>query len=250
MGTWGSGILDDDTARDVYDRYLEAHRTGKNGDAIVRALCKEFARVVSDPDEGPVFWLAVAQAQWDSSAVTTDVRERVEEILAKGLGLSRWADEGAAQLKARQAAVSRFARKIRTPRKRITRPAPEPAAVPFEVGDCLAIELADGRFGAGVITKHLAGTSPSDIVSIVAYHEDEPPAAGRFNPPSWIPVTETPELTILKYQLYADGYRRHRNRYRVVCRIELGVVPPPLTLRLGNWGNFWTDLGERLDASR
>jgi hypothetical protein len=246
VGTWGSGILDDDTARDVYDRYLEAHRTGKSDDGIVSALLEEFAHVVSDPDEGPVFWLAVAQAQWDASAVTTDVRERVDEILAKGLGLGRWSDEGPAQLKARKAALSRFARKIKTTRKRIARPATEPAAVPFEVGDCLAIELADGRFGAGVITKYLAGTSPSHIVSIVAFHEDDPPPAEHFNPPSWIRVTEAPELTILKYQLYADGYRRSRSRYRVVCRIDVNAVPPPLTLRLGNWGNFWSDLGEQL----
>lgn len=42
MGTWGSGILDDDFARDVYDRYMDAHGEGVNPESIVGMLLKDF----------------------------------------------------------------------------------------------------------------------------------------------------------------------------------------------------------------
>ena len=83
MGTWGFGILDDDVARDVYDQYVDAHAAGQQADAIVRTLNASFAHVIADPDEGPLFWLAVAQAQWECSGVTPEVRKHVEEIVAR-----------------------------------------------------------------------------------------------------------------------------------------------------------------------
>ena len=34
MGTWDIGILDDDFARDVYDRYTDKERAGQPADAM------------------------------------------------------------------------------------------------------------------------------------------------------------------------------------------------------------------------
>jgi hypothetical protein len=246
MGTWGFGVLDDDFARDVYDEYVEACAGGKSGKAIVQALRKKFGTTVSDPDEGPVFWLAVAQAQWACASVTPDVHRRVEKIVGKGLGLARWEEAGRAELARRRKALARFVEKIQTPRRGKPRLPAKTAPVPFAVGDCLAIDVGSGEFAAAVITRHLPGRSASHILSIVDFLKTEPPAPQVFAPPSWVTITTAPELTILKYQAYADGYRRHQAKYRVVDRLELGEVPPPLTMRLCNWGNMWKDLGERL----
>jgi len=248
MGTWGAGILDDDFARDVYDRYVQEHGTGADGEAIVRTLAAEFAGSVADPDEGPLFWLAIAQAQWECSRVAPAVQAHVDEIVDRGLGLERWTEAGPRPLAQRQAALARFVAKLRKPR---SRPAPKTrpgaAAVPFTVGDCLGIDLGDGLHGAGVITKFSPGASSSHILSIVNYKRATPPAASLFDPPSWLQVTSTPEITIVKYCVYATGYRRHRARYTVVCHVALGEVPPPLTLGIANWGNVWTDIGRRVD---
>ena len=246
MGTWGSGILDDDVARDVHDRYLEAHAAGEPDDSIVEALRGEFAGVVSDPDEGPIFWLAVAHAQWDCSSVSPEVRERVEQIVAEGLGLARWAEAGRAQLARRKAALSRFLKNIGTPPTRAATRAARTLGIPFQVGDCLAIDLGNGQFAAAVVTKYLPGASASHILSVLDYLETAPPGRDVFSAPSWLRVTDPPNLTIVKYSVYADGYQRHKARYKVVCRIDLDEVPPPLTLGLGNWGNVWRDLSKRL----
>ena len=246
MGTWGTGILDDDFARDVYDQYIDACGKGQSGTAIIKALRKEFARSIADPDEGPLFWLAVAHAQWDCSSVTPDVRKHVEDIVAKGLGLARWEDEGRTELAQRKSALSRFLAKIQKLRRGKPRRPAVPAAIPFAVGDCLAIDIGDGEFGAAVVTKHFPGSSSSHILSVVDFRETSPPGVELFRRPSWLTVTQTPEQTIVKYQVYADGYRRHQARYQMLDRIDLADVPPPLTLRLANWGNVWKDLGDRL----
>ena len=246
MGTWGSGILDDDFARDVYDQYVDACGAGKPATAIIQALQKEFAKSLSDPDEGPLFWLAVAHAQWDCSSVTPEVRKRVEDIVVKGLGLARWAAEGRTPLARRKAALSRFVAKMQKPRRGKPRMPAAKAAIPFAVGDCLAIDVGEGEFAAAIVTKRLPGSSGSHIVSIVDFRETVPPGPDVFRRPSWLTVTQNPEQTIVKYQVYADGFRQHQARYRVIDRIDLADVPPPLTLRLANWGKMWRDLGERL----
>ena len=201
MGTWGTGILDDDFARDVYDRYEDASGSGQPAEAIVKALVGEFAEQIADPDEGPVFWLALARAQWDYATVDKSVSARVEEIISKGLGLARWEEAGAKELSRRKTALAKFATTIATPRKTRKRIA-RPADIPFAVGGCLAIDLGDGYFGAAVVTRHNPGRSASHILSIVDFHGHEPPVAATFNPPSWLAVTKDPTLTIVKYQLY------------------------------------------------
>jgi hypothetical protein len=245
MGTWGSGVLDDDFARDVYDHYVEAHAAGQPAGTIVQTLQRDFAGSVSDPDEGPLFWLAVAHAQWDCARVMPEVRERVDEIIAQSLGLARWAEAGPRELARRKTALVRFATKIQTPRKQPKR-RPQAIAVPFTVGDCLAIELANGQYGAAVVTKYNPGKSSSHILSVVNFSGTTPPDPDVFEDPSWLIVTASPNLTIVKYCVYSDGYRRHAAKYRVICHIDLKEVPPPLTVLIGNWGNVWQHLDKRL----
>jgi hypothetical protein len=237
MGSWGFGILDDDFARDVYDRYTDAHGAGEAPASIVQTLRNAFAASVSDPDEGPVFWLAVAQAQWECSQLTPDVGARVQELVAQGSGLARWADAGPAELARRQAALARFAKKIQTPRAGTRRRKTPATEVAFTVGDCLAIDVDEGHFAAAIVTRHEPGSSASHILSVLDFFDTSPPVADVFAAPAWLVVTPTPNLTIVKCCVYGNGFKRHGKKYRVVTHVEPAQVPQPLTLGLGNWGN-------------
>jgi hypothetical protein len=244
MGTWGTGVLDDDLARDVYDRYTDAEAAGQTAAAIVKALRAEFVSAVDDADEGPVFWLAIAQAQWDGAGIEKDIHARVDKIIARGLGLERWREAGARELARRQAALAKFAAKIKTPRK-TKRRTEKPVEVPFAVGDCLAIELGEGRFGAAVVTRFNSGPSSSHILSIVDFDDRRPPAPPEFKPPKWLHTPGDP-TTIIKYSIYASGFRKHGAKYHVVDRIPVGDVPPPLLLTIANWSSLWGHLSSRL----
>jgi hypothetical protein len=65
MGAWGTGILSDDTVRDVYSDYLDLFNRG-NAPAVIRQkLLERYKESLEDSDDGPLIWVGIAKAQWD-----------------------------------------------------------------------------------------------------------------------------------------------------------------------------------------
>jgi hypothetical protein len=64
MGAWGTALFSDDTARDVRDSYVDHVGDGLIGPEATKALLHEWSASLNDPDESPVFWLALAVTQW------------------------------------------------------------------------------------------------------------------------------------------------------------------------------------------
>jgi len=64
MGAWKAAVFSDDTACDVRDNYVDLIGDGLSGAEATKKLLREWAGSLDDPDEGPVFWLALAATQW------------------------------------------------------------------------------------------------------------------------------------------------------------------------------------------
>jgi hypothetical protein len=90
MGAWGTGIFSDDTACDVRDTYVELVGDGLSGTEATKRLLDEYSRTLDDPDEGPVFWLALAATQWKSGRLEEPVFQRALNIIDGGIDLARW----------------------------------------------------------------------------------------------------------------------------------------------------------------
>jgi hypothetical protein len=117
---------------------------------------------------------------------------------------------------------------------------------PFEIGSCIAIELEDGWFAAGIITRKEVGSAPFNILSVLNYHAQEAPSAEFFRKFKWLMVPREPGC-ILKYNLYKDGWLKARQYYSFVDTISLdGVTVPEPVMMLGNWGNMRADLAKQL----
>ena len=255
MGTWGTGILDDDLARDVYDAYLAGVKQGVPPPTIVENLRATHGGELTDAAQDAVLWLAVAHAQRDLGDVQPDVRGRVEHIVQAKIGLEPWLEAGAAEAGRRRAALTRFLASLSgtAPPKRPARRSAKAAEeiVDLEVGDCLAIELADGHVAAAIVTRDKrASTAPSHILTFVD--------AGRevldttvFDPPRWLMLApkEFPGLAV-KFEVYAEGLARHQARYRVVTRIALDTVPEPLVLKSATWATLWKVAADALTITR
>ena len=240
MGTWGAGVLEDDFARDVYDAYLQTVGGGLAPVAAVAAVRARFARELSDPEEEAVAWLALARAQREVGSVDPALVARVKAIVGQGLGLERWREAGAAPLRQRKAALARFLRDLAKPARPARPKVAAPAAVPFDVGDCLVFDCADGRVGGAVVTRRkVSPSTTSHILTAATVPAGEDPAPPHFTPPRWRTVhAERPDLAV-KFEVYDTGWARHRHRYRLVCRVDPGEVPAPLTLKLATWGTLW-----------
>lgn len=250
MGTWGTGILQDDFAQDVYDQYVDGVARGGTPDAIIDALRTAHAGELAAADVEAVFWLAVAHAQRDSASLQPDVVRRVTTIVEQGIGLEPWAEAGGGEVGRRKSVLTRFLKTLsRTsspPAAASTPAAATPAT--FAVGDCLSVQLPDGRV-AGVVVTRLNDhpSAPSHIVSVADVADPTAADARAFSPLRWhIPAPDQHPDKVVKFQVFSEGLARSRKRYRVVCRIDPGRVPEPLVMKLANWGTLWKKLPDAL----
>ncbi|MBO4374317.1 MAG: hypothetical protein J5829_04340 [Lachnospiraceae bacterium] len=75
MGTWGMGLYDDDFACDIKDDYLQGLQVGKNNTDITNEMIQEYC---NDKDlfETILFWIVLADIQWEYGRLLPDVKER------------------------------------------------------------------------------------------------------------------------------------------------------------------------------
>jgi hypothetical protein len=64
MGTWGTALYSDDLAADLRADLRECFGDGLSPSAAVDKLISEYSSSLTDSDESPVFWLAIADTGW------------------------------------------------------------------------------------------------------------------------------------------------------------------------------------------
>src|SRR6516162_2497943 len=101
MGAWGPAIFSDDTASDVRGDYRDLVGDGLTGPEATDHMLKDWRSSVDDPDDGPVFWLALAATQWTCGRLEERVKVKAIEIIDRGTDLDRWKHD-AKLLKQRQ----------------------------------------------------------------------------------------------------------------------------------------------------
>ena len=60
MASWGSKLYQDDVAEDVRDYYKHQLKRGKTNEEVTKELIEDNEDIISDEDEAPVFWFALA----------------------------------------------------------------------------------------------------------------------------------------------------------------------------------------------
>lgn len=92
MGTWGTGIFDDDVAVDVRGEYEEARETGLSPEAAARQVLETWGDQLDDMDDGPIVWIALAATQLEEGAILDDVRRNAIAAIDAGADMPRWLD--------------------------------------------------------------------------------------------------------------------------------------------------------------
>jgi hypothetical protein len=93
MGAWGTAIFSDDTAVDVRDEFRDLVGQGLSGEQATEKLLVQWKESLRDPDEAPVFWLALAATQWKLGRLSEHVREMALRTITDGSDLSRWSHD-------------------------------------------------------------------------------------------------------------------------------------------------------------
>lgn len=193
MGTWKADVLSDDFALDVYDTFLEDYNSGKDPRSIRKTVEAAYAEALDDPDDGPVFWLALACVEWECGLLEKDVLGRVTRIIKSGKGLDRWKESGAAALKERQKVLREFLGKINKPSPRPRKPKKKKIIRPvYEPGDCLAIKLSDEDYGAAIVLAAMVAESTGEghnLVGVLRYKSPQKPSREVFEARKWLILT-------------------------------------------------------------
>lgn len=108
MGTWGTGIFDDDTAGDIQDAFEDELADGVDVATATKRVLIRFADDLDDADDGPVIYLALAALQLEQDALQQDIRKRALEIIDSGEGLDGWEEGGPLKLRERQQVLQDF----------------------------------------------------------------------------------------------------------------------------------------------
>jgi hypothetical protein len=257
MGSWGDSIFADDDVQDVYHHYRRLYNQGQDHTEVRRELERAWAESIEDSDDGPGFWFAVARAQWEFGALDADVLRRIEDISEKGLGLDRWREGGPRMLAKREKLVREFLEKIRQPNPKPKKRKVEKRYPPvYQPGDCLAIELCDGSFGAVIVlaTDDTHDTEGFDCVGYLEWHAKIEPPLSFFSERRWLGAKEARELaqTIKGESWIGSGmisclarfHRPMKNRIRRVGQVSLHSDDPKHKRlgRTGRWDEVASDL--------
>src|SRR5437588_11284276 len=94
MGTWGTGIRQDDFVLDVIGDFEEFLRQGRSVAEATDAVRKRLGNAVDDLDDGPNFWIGLAEAQWKYGNVDPAIVRHVREDFHSGKSVARFEEEG------------------------------------------------------------------------------------------------------------------------------------------------------------
>jgi hypothetical protein len=102
-----SSIFLDKTAAGVRSDLHELIGDGYAGERAAEELIDDYAEILDDPDDGPMFWVGLAAAQLELGHVDQHVREKALEVIASGALLTpRRRPLSADSLGERQAALA------------------------------------------------------------------------------------------------------------------------------------------------
>lgn len=115
MGTWGPKLYQDDIAEEIRDYYKDQLHRGKAGGEITQELIKQNEYAISDTDDAPVFWFALADTQWNLGRLEDTVKENALNHISKGFDLRRWETEDPKGAKIRAKTIEELRQKLLSP---------------------------------------------------------------------------------------------------------------------------------------
>jgi hypothetical protein len=90
MGTSGTALYSDDTACDVRDEFVQQLSRFRDPAQATASLLRSWKEQIADMDEGPVFWLALAETQWKYGCLDAVVKSRALDVIDYESDLHRW----------------------------------------------------------------------------------------------------------------------------------------------------------------
>lgn len=243
MGAWGYGVRQDDFVLDVIGDFEDLLKAGKSTAEATAAVRSKFAAEMMDADDGPLFWLALADVQWTYGELEPQIRDRVQEDLDSGRSLAAWTEDERG-LSRRRVALVKFIGKIGQSNPRPKKlPKVVVRAPKFRPGDCLSIRLSSGQYAAALVL--VADQSNVEygrnLVGALDYLASEKPTIEVFRDRKWLVLNHRGGSTRDTAWYDHMGFRAVKDRFEIVGVVEILDSDP----KDSNFYRPWTGIGER-----
>lgn len=144
MGTWNTGITENDTAKDLYIEYTAAFYQFDTEEALRRIDHYIRAEMFdeSDEEEWCNYYYSLADFMWSKGILTDSVRDKAVGMIDSEFGLELWAKAGQNALDSRKKKLAEFKEKLlsnQSPKKKI-KPNVHTERI-LEDGDVIAVQL-------------------------------------------------------------------------------------------------------------
>lgn len=249
MGAWGCEIREDDFVLDVVDSFEDLLKAGQSIAQATSGVESQFSAAIDDTDDDPLFWIALADLQWTYGGLEPRVRERVKADLESGRSLENWT-ENPVGLAKRQAVLQKFVAIISADNPRPKKPPKRVVRAPkFRAGDCLAIRLKNGEFGAALVLAedHSKPDLGKNLIGLLDYLAPDPPGIDFFASRKWLVLTHgnwNGKMDVSWYLPIAFNAEKHR--LTVVGKVEVLESDPKDSSSSQGWG----DIGEQVIYQR
>jgi hypothetical protein len=169
MGTWGSGIKDNDAFADVYSEFFDEYNKGGEPVNISKKIIEENWEILEIEGERNSLWFALGLAQWETKSLDIEILSKIEDVIFSGEELNIWYKLGASELdiKKRRTALKKFIQQLKSDRpKAKSRKKPKQKSPIFIKGDCLTFKMHNGNYGGAVVLA--MDNNPETAYNLVA----------------------------------------------------------------------------------
>ncbi len=116
MAAWGAGLYQDDVAEDVKEDYYDCFREdGLDNEAAYERMLSRYGEIINDPEDGPVFWMALSDVMWDLGKLTEEVKEKALYHIDAGNDVARWETESKEKGAKRRLVLEKLREKLESP---------------------------------------------------------------------------------------------------------------------------------------
>ena len=141
MGAWGIKLYQDDVALDAKEEYIELLKKGWTNEEATKELVNNYVDYIKDREDGPIFWFALADTQWDYGRLLPEVKNKALQYLESSADLDRWSND-LKSYKQRQEVLIKLKEKLNSPQpteKKIS--IPKLYKCEWKIGDVYAYKL-------------------------------------------------------------------------------------------------------------